>query len=445
MKIGYHLLEESYDGPPFAAAVALDPDEWGRPRGHLRGAASPMRLVRPYFKGNPDPAWFAARARQWREKGWRVQVGNEPNHPIEEWNGGPAAYRAFFAEVRRLAPGVKLYWAGMSPSIEGWQEWYEGAEAADGIAAHAYGAGEELRGPVWYLRQRFPAIPLWLAEVNFGPGPGRLIDRNAWAHDELRPFLSWCAALGVEALSYFAWKWPNPDMQTPTPVDAADTEIARVLSAWQGTAPPLPVPTPPPTGGSPVTIHPDVQDPRPQFADVFYRVKPAANKAGGYYRVKSLTVEESGNVIVIGHATGGPAAVWHFCWPEGNVRAESGAACEMGPGAKFTTPNGGPHWVYAGDDPAKSESVHNIGLPAGHHTVFRITWEFVSESAPPSPPPAPGPVPPPPVPVPGSVSWGKITWALEATARLLEGEGLTREAAWLLNSDGYIAARARRG
>lgn len=392
---------------------------------------------------------------------------------INEWipNSGPnadaiARYSISFLSrctelgLRAIAPLFSVGWP--SHDATGRSDWrpymellrYIATNPQHGLGLHEYWPGSGPADGWGYLAGRVKdcpvkGLPLYITEC----GTDNVIDngKRGWrdwgltAEQIAAQCLDYASAVG--ALDYIvkgihpfttggASEWQSFYMQG---------EPNRLLGAAAQAAPvPPPVPPPPPTGGTVPPIHPDVQDPRPQFADVFYRVRPAANKAGGYYRVKSLTVEESGLVIVIGHVTGGPTPVWHFCWPEGNVRAENGAACEMGPGAKFTTPDGGPHWAYAGDDPAKSESVHNIGLPAGHHTVFRITWEYVTEASPPSPPPAPVPTPPPPAPGPGAVRWSKVEWAIQEAARILERDGEKESAAWLLASDSYTVAVARR-
>jgi lysozyme len=77
---------------------------------------------------------------------------------------------------------------------------------------------------------------LWVGECN--PGAGRAFDRDAWARDELPKILDYCRAAHCEAFTYFAYRWPTPDMSLPTPVDAAGTEIERVIREWKPTAKP---------------------------------------------------------------------------------------------------------------------------------------------------------------------------------------------------------------
>lgn len=342
------------------------------------------------------------------------------------------------------------------------------------LSLHQYGSVAPHRGPgslfadeAWHLK-RFeltirPTLPADLRAAPYimtesGPDDDA---RGGWKRvysedvgtlaDDWRRYNEWLArderARGCLGACFFTLRqqggFENFDIEGPAADTLSRLHYPALLPAGAPAPVPPPPPTPPtpppPTGGA-VPIHPDVQD--PTFPDVFYRVKPAANKAGGYYRVKSFTVERSGQVIVIGRIEGGPSSHWHFLWPDGDVRSGHGQSCAMGPGAKFTTPDGGPHWIHFGDDPAKSESVHNLGLPVGEHTIFRAVGEWVTE-APPSPPPAPGPVPPTPTPVPGGVKWDKPRWAIERGAGILQAEGFTAEAAWLLNCDSYQLAKLR--
>lgn len=232
----WHYLSDDDPLPPLGASTFLDV------AGATVGMRSPLRLVRPYFKGREDPALFASKARSWHANGAAVKAGNEPNHPLEGFGGGPADYLAWYLAVRTLCPGVRLYWAGMSPGFEGWQNWYDGAQNADGIAAHAYGTFEQMRAIVAYLVNRFPSTPIWVAECNFGPGAGVTVDRNQWAREYLRPFLDWCAGRPqIEAVSYFAYRWPTPDMPMGTPVDGAGTEIETIIRGWRAPVQPPPM------------------------------------------------------------------------------------------------------------------------------------------------------------------------------------------------------------
>lgn len=240
LAVGWHYLPSGEDDPQPALGASTFLDT-----APTRGLESPQRLCRPYFKGRPDPAGVADQASDWHARGCRVQVANEPNHPIEEFTGGPAAFGSWFSDVVLLAPGVRLYYPGMSPGFPDWRDWYtdpscQGAVAdAYGLCVHAYGTLDQMREVTAWIADTYPHKPLWLGEVNFGAG--QEVDRDRWADEQLRPFLDWCAAVPtIEAVCYFAYTWPTPDMPTPTPVDGKGTRIETVLREW----------TPPINGGS---------------------------------------------------------------------------------------------------------------------------------------------------------------------------------------------------
>lgn len=228
MLTGWHFLsDEQPQTVRFPASTFLDV------AGVTPGMSSGERLVRLYFKGRPKPAEIAQRAIAWHTQGCRVQLANEPNLPMEEFGGTAEDYAAWFTQVKALVkaqnPDVRLYWAGMSPGMPEWWKWYQGAWIADGIAAHAYGNYDQMRAVVESL---IPiGKPIWLAEVNFGAG--NQVERDAWARDHLRPFLDWCGGQPlVDAVTYFAYTWPTPDMHTPTPVDGKGTAIEGELAAF---------------------------------------------------------------------------------------------------------------------------------------------------------------------------------------------------------------------
>lgn len=238
MLVGWHHLDDSCpDVLPCAAFLDV--------AGSGVGMKSPERLCRIYFKGRPDPREIARKATAWAVQGCRVQIGNEPNLPMEGFVGGPDDFAAWFAQVAGFAPTARLYWPGVSPGVPGWEEWYRGTcaevirEAASGLAVHAYGSARE------FLTQFGAAVtaslgkPIWVAECN--PGAGRSFDRDAWARDELPKILEYCRAAGCEAFTYFAYRWPTPDMALPSPVDGVGTEIERVIREWKPKEAPLPI------------------------------------------------------------------------------------------------------------------------------------------------------------------------------------------------------------
>jgi hypothetical protein len=234
---GWHYLPgDADDAAPLPCATFLDLDA-------SLGMRSPERLCRVYFKGKPQPQEIAQKANTWHQQGCRVQLGNEPNLPMEQFDGTPADYARWFSEIAARVGSERLYWAGMSPGVPGWQAWYERAVIADGIAAHAYGTFDQMREVVEFLIPL--GKPLWLAEVNFGAG--QQVDRDAWARDHFAPFLQWCSTQRlVEAVCYFSHRWPTPDMHLPTPVDGAGTGIERVLREFTPA-----VIKPPPNGQEP--------------------------------------------------------------------------------------------------------------------------------------------------------------------------------------------------
>jgi hypothetical protein len=240
--VGLHFLEDSYAGPPLGAAVALAAAEWGETRGEVVAAHSPLRLMRLWSRGRPDPAESAAKARAWSDRGWRVQVLNEPNLPLEEFPGGPDDHADWFLEVAsRCGAGHRLYFTPMSPGMPAWLDWLTRpaarralAEAA-GIALHAYGTCGELRAavePVLPLSREL-GKPIFIGEANFAAG--RAVDVGQWVEAEYRPFLDWCAADApeVEAVCYFAYTWPSPDSQLATSLDARGTAIERFHHAYR--------------------------------------------------------------------------------------------------------------------------------------------------------------------------------------------------------------------
>jgi hypothetical protein len=244
--IGWHYLPGNADSEgALPAATFLDLDA-------AAGMRSAERLCRVYFKGRPEPREIVEKARAWLDQGCRVQLGNEPNLPAEQFGGGPSEYAEWFLDVAaRLPLGARLDYAGMSPGMPGWRDWYTHPLArlavgrASGIAAHAYGTCDQMLELVRFLAGTFPGKPLWLAEVNFGAG--QEVNLEAWATAELDPFLDACAAIPeVEAVTYFGYRWQTPDMHLPTPVDGAGTAIEHVLRTW---TPPKPQegPMQPPT------------------------------------------------------------------------------------------------------------------------------------------------------------------------------------------------------
>lgn len=237
MYVGHHHLDEScpYTLP---ASTFLDETEWGEARGHLVGLGSRHWMVRPYVKGNPPVQKLVNLCTPWIMRGGRIQLLNEPNLPHEEFQGGPDEYAQLFEAAARAMPGARLYYAPMSPSGN-WSAWYEFGEPrrviqkyAAGLSVHAYGDANQIADTVGHIRLLYPDKPIWVSEFNFGAG--RTVDKNSWAKHQLPAILNWGESVGIEAMTYFAYRWPRPDggLEGGTPVDAAGSEIERVVAQW---------------------------------------------------------------------------------------------------------------------------------------------------------------------------------------------------------------------
>jgi len=229
---------------PAVATVSKD-DEWddgGYALGQAACASGRFWVDRPYFTGNPSVDWMVQKCDRVTSQGGWVQLGNEQNLALEGWQGGLEAWWAFDAEVRaRVAHPERLLAMPPSPGMPNWPDW---VTIAGPHAVHAYGDFSAMRAIVEaYLSETDG--DLVVTECNFGAG--NAVDVDAWALEELEPFLDWCA--GVErlrAVAYFAWRWRGaPPM--PTPVDAAGTGVQAVLSAW----------LPPSGGGADGAWYPD--------------------------------------------------------------------------------------------------------------------------------------------------------------------------------------------
>lgn len=238
MKHGLVLLsDQDLDAPVLPAVATVSKDD-PRDDGAFsigEGDAQTQESLwvdRPYFTGNPSVAWMADKALRVIRAGGYCQVGNELNHPIENWRGGVNAYYDLFNATRFALIDAggdppRLLWMPPSPGFEGWQRWV--LPAAPGYAVHCYGPRQVMQATVqWYLDNT--AGDLFVTECN--PGAGNVFDLTAWSRDHLRPFLDWCSAQPrVRMVAYFAWRW-NESARLPSSVDAAGTEVERLLRAW---------------------------------------------------------------------------------------------------------------------------------------------------------------------------------------------------------------------
>jgi N-acetyl-anhydromuramyl-L-alanine amidase AmpD len=218
-------------GPPATATVSKD-DAWdhgGFQLGVTTAAVGGAWVDRPYFTGNPTVEWLVERANRATSQGGLCQLGNEQNLPLENWAGGSSAWFAFEDAVRAAAkdPG-QLLSMPPSPGLPDWQRW---VRPAGNHAVHCYGNLPELQQIVnWYLQHTDG--DLYITEVNFAGG--RTVDKDAWARDHLKPFLDWCSRLPrIRLTTYFAWRWPHPDMPLGSSLDAAGTQIEAIIREWE--------------------------------------------------------------------------------------------------------------------------------------------------------------------------------------------------------------------
>jgi N-acetyl-anhydromuramyl-L-alanine amidase AmpD len=231
---GWHYLpaEVRDERPPMDAATCLDTDT-------EEALRSPNVLIRPYFKGRPDPAALGAQLHGELYRGRRLQLGNEPNHPDEGFGGGPLDYAAWFHAVLDAAPpDGRYYYGAVSPGFAGWMDYFTDPDVesairrASGIVVHAYGDRDQMLNVVAQIRGAWPGVPLWVGECN--AGAGQEFDIDAWAQANLRPFLDDCARIPeLEAVCYFAYVWETPDMTLPTSVDGRGTMVETVLHDWR--------------------------------------------------------------------------------------------------------------------------------------------------------------------------------------------------------------------
>ena len=234
------LSQNDADAPALPAIATVSKDDSGDDGGYALGAQAAARGAlwcdRPYFTGNPTSEWLLEQIDWATDDGCRaVQIGNELNLDLEGWQGGSASYDALYAELRAARPEATLLYHPPSPGVAGWQAWVAVDQPA--YAVHAYGTADQMRAVVqWYLDNT--AGSLWVTECKFGAG--QTADIDAWAEQELRPFLDWCAAQPrVQMCAVFAWRW-NESATLPSSIDAKGSDVPEVLAAW----------VPPMNGGS---------------------------------------------------------------------------------------------------------------------------------------------------------------------------------------------------
>lgn len=214
-------------------------DDGGRALGVQAAAMGLVWVDRPYVTGNPEPVWLAGRAHQNRADGAAAtQILNEPNLPDEGFQGGAAACRALYLATRAWLSGAVMLYPPIAPvePVEATlTEWVD--PDADDAAVHAYGPFDLMvRILTWYLKNT--RSRLWVTECN--PGAGNTFDLNAWAENDLRRFLDWCATQPrIVFVAYFAFRW-DQSPKLPSSVDAAGTKVVDVLRSWRPPTQPTP-------------------------------------------------------------------------------------------------------------------------------------------------------------------------------------------------------------
>jgi hypothetical protein len=132
----------------------------------------------------------------------------------------------------------------------------------------------------------------------------------------------------------------------------------------------------------------------------------AENCFEGCWRIESVVFEDEdeggGNHNVYVHMRN-QDGLWlagqpfHVAYPDGDDRALTKAPPDVGDiaiWACFSPGEGevGPYWVYAGDDPTRSDILWGVGLPECIHVNYWVTFRY-EEQVPMPPTPTPTPTP----------------------------------------------------
>lgn len=230
------LSDFDTDAPilPGVATVSKDgPDHGGYNLGVTAAMADRLWVDRPYFTGNPSDDWILDECRGTTTHGGYCQFGNELDLGYEGWVGGPTAYLAQWERLQEKYPWGN--WVSQPPSGNAdlylWTNYN-----AKRHAVHAYGSAAQMQATVQWFLDRTSA-DLYITECNFGAqakGDGPTIDVNAWALEQLKPFLEWCNQQPrVKMVAYFAWRWDRSDT-LQTSVDAKGTIVPDVLGSPLG-------------------------------------------------------------------------------------------------------------------------------------------------------------------------------------------------------------------
>jgi hypothetical protein len=101
-------------------------------------------------------------------------------------------------------------------------------------------------------------------------------------------------------------------------------------------------------------------------------------ESGGNHNLFSRLYDGQGDMIA--------GAPWHTAWPGGNVTIYTKAPPEWSDFPIFDCflpdREQGAYSAYAGDDPAKSDIVEHMGLPACYHVNYRLEWQYQASIAP---------------------------------------------------------------
>ena len=224
MNVGQRFTQDDYTGYVFPASGFMDVG------GGVPGRRSALTLGRVMYKGNnPDEADMARRM-QAMGCTWQEYL-NEVNLKMEgDWTR--QTYRDSFLRARAAYHGL-LGYSSMSPNGD-YLSWYADAlgSGTDFVSIHIYGQTfDALVDMTQSILQATAPLPAIISELNFGYGPGIVIDKNAWARSVLRSYLMDYVRTQPRILAtlYFADTW-NADTPGATSVDSRGTAIVDVLA-----------------------------------------------------------------------------------------------------------------------------------------------------------------------------------------------------------------------
>lgn len=318
---GYGVESRENTVPKCSALIVLDANEsWIGGMPYVGGIKH--LIVRFYFKGSaPYRERIANRMRYWmqlaQERGFQVsfQIGNEPNHPDENWTLGVTGYVELYRDLHGRVPEARLLWVPPSPGFDGWTRWLEPVEqlSRDGVCVgaslHAYGDLQTIKDVLWTAKQALPSgIELHLTEFNFGPSKELWPQsgdqmKDAWARATITvDFWHWLQEQGFVTALYYQLSEKNPHYEVATRVDAAGTVITTLVQEWsefaeREAARPDPEPDPGPAGdpvssGDEMRGPPGVQDPpeEPGEDDAV----PQGGEPEGHAAAESTLMDQSG-------------------------------------------------------------------------------------------------------------------------------------------------------